>query len=120
MIKCEVIIHLYSTHFASTTRTWFWLLLGANGLAAPRDFLVPKAWFEDGSRPGYTVVQKYGGELFVAKQDFSPFNVVAWHGNYVPYKVSLAVIALVLVDDILAANWRFSNWASVFSAVWSQ
>jgi len=43
--------------------------------------------------------------------------VVAWHGNYVPYKVSLAVIALVLVDDILAASWRFSNWASVFSAV---
>uniref|UniRef100_A0A6M2F9Q8 Homogentisate 1,2-dioxygenase n=1 Tax=Populus davidiana TaxID=266767 RepID=A0A6M2F9Q8_9ROSI len=63
--------------------------IGANGLAAPRDFLVPKAWFEDGSRPGYTVVQKYGGELFVAKQDFSPFNVVAWHGNYVPYKYDL-------------------------------
>lgn len=105
VIKCEV-IHLWSTHGASTTRTWFWLLLGANGLAAPRDFLVPKAWFEDGSRPGYAIVQKFGGELFVAKQDFSPFNVVAWHGNYVPYKVSRTVIAIVLVVDILAANWR--------------
>lgn len=32
-------------------------------------------------------MQKFGGELFTAKQDFSPFNVVAWHGNYAPYKV---------------------------------
>ncbi|WMV60450.1 hypothetical protein MTR67_053835 [Solanum verrucosum] len=66
--------------------------IGANGLAAPRDFLVPVAWYEDGSRPGYTIVQKYGGELFTAKQDFSPFNVVAWHGNYVPYKAVPDVI----------------------------
>lgn len=47
------------------------------------------AWFEHLSRPGYTIVQKFGGELFTAKQDFSPFNVVAWHGNYVPYKVDI-------------------------------
>ncbi|KAL0399438.1 UNVERIFIED_CONTAM: Homogentisate 1,2-dioxygenase [Sesamum radiatum] len=60
--------------------------IGANGLAASRDFLVPVAWFEHLPRPGYTIVQKFGGELFTAKQDFSPFNVVAWHGNYVPYK----------------------------------
>ncbi|GMP53044.1 hypothetical protein CsSME_00018638 [Camellia sinensis var. sinensis] len=53
--------------------------IGANGLAASRDFLVPTAWFEDSPRPGYTIVQKFGGELFTAKQDFSPFNVVAWH-----------------------------------------
>ncbi|KAI4321829.1 hypothetical protein MLD38_035163 [Melastoma candidum] len=63
--------------------------IGANGLAAPRDFLAPKAWYDDSSCPGYTVIQKYGGELFVARQDFSPFNVVAWHGNYVPYKYDL-------------------------------
>ncbi|GJN29965.1 hypothetical protein PR202_gb18235 [Eleusine coracana subsp. coracana] len=59
----------------------------ANGLASPRDFLSPTAWFEQAHRPGYIIVQKYGGELFTATQDFSPFNVVAWHGNYVPYKV---------------------------------
>lgn len=63
--------------------------IGANGLAAPRDFLVPRASFEDNSRPGYTIIQKFGGELFTAKQDFSPFNVIAWHGNYVPYKYAL-------------------------------
>ena len=63
--------------------------IGANGLASPRDFLVPTAWYEDKFNPGYTIVQKFGGELFVAVQDFSPFNVVAWHGNYVPYKYDL-------------------------------
>uniref|UniRef100_A0A803QD32 Homogentisate 1,2-dioxygenase n=1 Tax=Cannabis sativa TaxID=3483 RepID=A0A803QD32_CANSA len=64
--------------------------IGANGLAAPRDFLAPTAWFDESHRPGYTIVQKFGGELFTAKQDFSPFNVVAWHGNYVPYKYDLS------------------------------
>ncbi|KAL7218312.1 hypothetical protein ACSBR2_011558 [Camellia fascicularis] len=65
-------------------------IFGANGLAASRDFLVPTAWFEDSPRPGYTIVQKFGGELFTAKQDFSPFNVVAWHGNYAPFKYELS------------------------------
>uniref|UniRef100_A0A7N0SY26 Homogentisate 1,2-dioxygenase n=1 Tax=Kalanchoe fedtschenkoi TaxID=63787 RepID=A0A7N0SY26_KALFE len=63
--------------------------IGANGLAASRDFLVPTAWFEKEARPGYIIVQKYGGDLFTAVQDFSPFNVVAWHGNYAPYKYDL-------------------------------
>ncbi|GAB2284443.1 hypothetical protein Dimus_018896 [Dionaea muscipula] len=75
--------------------------IGANGLAAGRDFLVPTAWFEQSSRPGYTIVQKFGGELFTAKQDFSPFNVVAWHGNYAPYKYDLSKFCpynTVLVD----------------------
>ncbi|KAI4322984.1 hypothetical protein L6164_022629 [Bauhinia variegata] len=75
--------------------------IGANGLAAPRDFLTPTAWFEDITRPGYTIVQKFGGELFTAVQDFSPFNVVAWHGNYVPYKYNLSKFCpynTVLID----------------------
>jgi homogentisate 1,2-dioxygenase len=36
------------------------------------------------------VVHKLEGELFAAAQPFSPFNVVAWHGNYAPYKYDLA------------------------------
>uniref|UniRef100_A0A8C9FZJ4 Homogentisate 1,2-dioxygenase n=1 Tax=Pavo cristatus TaxID=9049 RepID=A0A8C9FZJ4_PAVCR len=64
--------------------------IGANGLANPRDFLVPVAWYEDRKIPGgYTVISKYQGKLFAAQQDFSPFNVVAWHGNYTPYKYHL-------------------------------
>uniref|UniRef100_A0A670JMG1 Homogentisate 1,2-dioxygenase n=1 Tax=Podarcis muralis TaxID=64176 RepID=A0A670JMG1_PODMU len=61
--------------------------IGANGLANPRDFLVPVAWYEDRQvAEGYTVVNKYQGKLFTAQQSSSPFNVVAWHGNYAPYK----------------------------------
>nr|XP_012636000.1 homogentisate 1,2-dioxygenase isoform X4 [Microcebus murinus] len=64
--------------------------IGANGLANPRDFLIPVAWYEDRQVPGgYTVINKYQGKLFAAKQDVSPFNVVAWHGNYTPYKYNL-------------------------------
>jgi len=62
--------------------------LGANGLAHPRDFLTPVAWYED-RECDYTVIHKLEGQLFAAAQSFSPFNVVAYHGNYVPYKYDL-------------------------------
>ncbi|XP_028412155.1 homogentisate 1,2-dioxygenase-like [Dendronephthya gigantea] len=65
--------------------------IGANGLANPRDFLTPVACFEDRRPPdGYTVINKFQGSLFSAKQGHSPFDVVAWFGNYVPYKYDLA------------------------------
>ncbi|KAK9820068.1 hypothetical protein WJX72_005739 [[Myrmecia] bisecta] len=64
-------------------------LIGSNGLANPRDFDTPVAWFEERAC-NYTVIQKFEGELFSASQAFSPFNVVAWHGNYTPYKYDLA------------------------------
>ena len=35
------------------------------------------------------MVYKFAGKLFEARQSFSPFNVVAYHGNYVPYKYDL-------------------------------
>ncbi|CAB4385274.1 unnamed protein product [Rhizophagus irregularis] len=62
--------------------------IGANGLANPRDFLTPVASFEE-KECDYTIINKYVGQLFVSKQDHSPFDVVAWHGNYVPYKYDL-------------------------------
>lgn len=63
--------------------------IGANGLASPRDFLSPVAWYED-RRCKFLVVHKFEGHLFSAHQEFSPFNVVAWHGNYTPYKYDMA------------------------------
>ncbi|KAA0153393.1 hypothetical protein FNF27_02835 [Cafeteria roenbergensis] len=123
--------------------------IGANGLANPRDFCTPVAWFSDydpevdgakaaatgtpsssvaahgpavasaaaaaaGGSPavasagsssssagaaaaasaaptgdGWEVINKFGHSLFVATQGHSPFDVVAWHGNYVPYKYNL-------------------------------
>jgi homogentisate 1,2-dioxygenase len=63
--------------------------IGANGLAQPRDFLAPVAWFED--HDGRTeVVQKFMGALWATELDHSPLDVVAWHGNHVPYKYDLA------------------------------
>lgn len=63
--------------------------LGSHGLAAARDFQCPVAAVEaplnlDYGR--YTIVRKFGGKLFSTTQQQSPFNVVAWHGNLVPYK----------------------------------
>jgi homogentisate 1,2-dioxygenase len=62
--------------------------IGANGLANTRDFKTPVAAFED--RDGkFTVVSKFCGRLWQADYDHSPLDVVAWHGNYAPYKYDL-------------------------------
>ena len=63
--------------------------IGSNGLANPRDFLAPTAWFE--TEPGaYHLVKKFGGRLWQSEQGHSPFNVVAWHGNLAPLKYDTA------------------------------
>jgi homogentisate 1,2-dioxygenase len=63
--------------------------IGANGLANPRDFLAPAAAYED--RDGdFRIVGKFLGRLWEAEIDHSPLDVVAWHGNYAPYKYDLA------------------------------
>jgi homogentisate 1,2-dioxygenase len=58
--------------------------IGANGLADARHFRAPAAWYEDRLDPDFRVVGKLGGALHEARQDHSPFDVVGWHGNYVP------------------------------------
>ena len=63
--------------------------IGANGLANPRDFLYPVAFFED-LEEEFTILNKYQGYLFASSQDHSPFDVVAWHGNYAPFKYDLS------------------------------
>jgi homogentisate 1,2-dioxygenase len=62
--------------------------IGANGLASPRDFLAPVAAFEKAAPT--ELVAKFGGHLWSTKLAHSPFDVVAWHGNYHPYKYDLA------------------------------
>jgi len=62
--------------------------IGSQGLAQPRDFQVPVAAFED--RGGCEVVAKFLGGLWASELTHSPFDVVAWHGDYVPYKYDLA------------------------------
>ncbi|KAA0998388.1 homogentisate 1,2-dioxygenase [Paraburkholderia panacisoli] len=62
--------------------------IGSNGLANPRDFLTPHAAYED--REGdFELVAKMNGNLWRADIRHSPLDVVAWHGNYAPYKYDL-------------------------------
>jgi homogentisate 1,2-dioxygenase len=62
--------------------------IGSNGLANPRDFLTPVAAFEDREEPADVLV-KLGGSLWATIYTHSPCDVVAWHGNYAPYKYDL-------------------------------
>ncbi|KAI9759961.1 MAG: hypothetical protein M4579_001994 [Chaenotheca gracillima] len=76
--------------------------LGANGLANSRDFLHPQAAFETKVEP-WQIIYKLGGQLFKSTQNHCPFDVVAWHGNYVPYKYDLTKfvnVGSISVDHI--------------------
>jgi homogentisate 1,2-dioxygenase len=63
--------------------------IGANGLANPRDFLTPVAWFEERDEPTELVV-KFQGTLWATTLDHSPLDVVAWHGSNAPRKYDTA------------------------------
>ncbi|KAH8776697.1 homogentisate 1,2-dioxygenase [Diaporthe sp. PMI_573] len=70
--------------------------IGSNGLANARDFQAPLASFDedcgsvafDGPNK-YTVTAKFANSLYQTVQPHTPFDVVAWHGNYYPYKYDL-------------------------------
>ncbi len=68
--------------------------IGANCLANPRDFKTPVAAFEDKETPSELTV-KWGGKFYVTKIGHSPLDVVAWHGNYAPYKYDLRTFSPV-------------------------
>jgi homogentisate 1,2-dioxygenase len=61
--------------------------IGSQGLANARDFLAPVAAFDaNGKNCPTTFIKKFGGKFWQSSQAHSPFNVVAWHGNLVPFK----------------------------------
>ncbi len=62
--------------------------IGANCLANPRDFKTPVAWFEDREEKT-RIVLKWCGAFNAGEIGHSPLDVVAWHGNYAPYKYDL-------------------------------
>jgi len=77
-------------------------IIGANGLANPRDFQIPVANYEQ-RKGNFTLIGKFQGHLWSAPIDHSPLNIVAWHGNYTPYKYNLNLfntIASVSFDHI--------------------
>lgn len=61
--------------------------LGGHSLANPRDFLYPVAHIDEDLSGDWEVVNKNNGKYNCLEQDHSPFDLVAWHGNVVPYKV---------------------------------
>jgi len=63
--------------------------IGANGLANPRDFETPLAHFEEKSG-NFKLIAKFMSGLWSADLTHSPLDVVAWHGNYAPYKYDLS------------------------------
>lgn len=62
--------------------------IGANGLAHRRHFLTPQAAFEE-KTGAFELVGKFSDQLWKAEMSHSPLDVVAWHGNYVPFKYDL-------------------------------
>lgn len=62
--------------------------IGANGLANNRDFLVPKAAFED-QKGHFKLLTKFNNTFWQCDIEHCPLDVVAWHGNYVPFKYDL-------------------------------
>jgi homogentisate 1,2-dioxygenase len=63
--------------------------IGSNGLASPRDFDTPTAAYEDRDEET-EIVQKFLGSLWTTTLDHSPLDVVAWHGNYAPWRYDLS------------------------------
>ncbi|HEY4848821.1 MAG TPA: homogentisate 1,2-dioxygenase, partial [Methylocella sp.] len=68
--------------------------IGANCLANPRDFKTPVASFEEKETP-CRLTLKWCGGFHVSEIGHSPLDVVAWHGNYAPYKYDLRTFAPV-------------------------
>lgn len=64
--------------------------IGANGLANPRHFLYPKAAYEESNQPS-VLLCKYQEKWWQAHSEYSPLNVVAWHGNYAPFCYDLSL-----------------------------
>jgi homogentisate 1,2-dioxygenase len=69
-------------------------VIGANGLANPRDFLSPCAGYED-KKGNFLLINKFAGNLWQAELGHCPLDVVGWHGNYAPYKYDLSLFNTV-------------------------
>ncbi|RYP67478.1 hypothetical protein DL770_008619 [Monosporascus sp. CRB-9-2] len=86
------ILELYQGHFALPELG----PIGSNCLANARDFQAPVAAYAQDTETTWTIVNKFDGRLFTAKQNHTPFDVVAWHGNIdYPYKYDLGRFSVI-------------------------
>lgn len=65
--------------------------IGANGLANPRHFQYPTAAYEKQEEQQVILICKHQNQLWTAPSTHSPLNVIAWHGNYAPYRYDLSL-----------------------------
>lgn len=79
------ILELYQGHFQLPELG----PIGSNCLANARDFQAPVACFDKDEISEWHVIAKFNKKLFRACQYHTPFDVVAWHGTYYPYKYDL-------------------------------
>lgn len=79
------ILELYQGHFELPELG----PIGSNCLANARDFQAPVAAYTEDTDSPWEMMCKFNGHLFAAKQTHTPFDVVAWHGLYYPYKYDL-------------------------------
>jgi homogentisate 1,2-dioxygenase len=67
--------------------------IGSNGLANARDFQIPVAWCAASTPDAYLgnhiIYNKMSNQLHTCTLNHTPYNVVAWHGNYYPFKYNL-------------------------------
>lgn len=86
--------------------------IGANGLAEDRHFLTPTAAFED-NHGEFELICKFQGRCFSSHIKHSPLDVVAWFGNYAPYKYDLK-----LFNPVWSVGWDHSD-PSIFTVLTS-
>jgi homogentisate 1,2-dioxygenase len=79
----------FGRHFALPERG----VVGSNGLAEARHFRAPTPFYENRLAPGYRITAKYGGVLYDAHQDYSPYDVAGWRGSYAPYAYDLSLFS---------------------------
>jgi len=63
--------------------------IGANGLANPHDFIYPNAMYIDKQEMSQ-IISLYQNHLWQKSTPYNPLNIVAWRGNYLPYKYDLS------------------------------
>ncbi len=68
--------------------------IGANGLAYREHFLCPRAKYEHYEEQVELIV-KFQDQLWSTLLEHSPLDVVAWKGNYVPYKYDLSLFQTI-------------------------
>jgi homogentisate 1,2-dioxygenase len=74
-------------------------IIGSTGLASPRDFQVPTAFFDGKIVDGiavskdfdspWTIISRLDTKLWSCTQDATPFNVSGWQGTLYPYKYDM-------------------------------